>query len=145
MGIEFIVSACLAGLNCRHDGANCELSDIKTLVSEGRALPICPEQLGGLPTPRSICEIVGGDGRDVLEGIAKVFSQDGMDMTELFIKGAQQTLYLAQLIGARGALLKQKSPSCGCGQIFRRKLLVAGYGVTAALLKKNGIQVEPMG
>ena len=144
MAIRYIVSACLAGLNCRSDGGNSRSEEVVEWVRQGIALPICPEQLGGLSTPRPCSEIVGGDGQDVLAGRARVrYCETGEDVTAEFIRGAQESLRLAQLVGAAEAVLKQKSPSCGCGQIYCQGRLSEGDGVAAALLKKNGILVRP--
>ena len=106
-------------------------------------LPICPEQLGGLSTPREQSRIVGGDGSDVLDRRAKVVMESGRDVTENFIKGAEESLKLARLFKAREAVLKTGSPSCGSGKIHGNfsERLKKGDGVTAALLKRSGIRV----
>lgn len=85
---------------------------------KGVALPVCAEELGGLPTPRKPCEIIGGDGSDVLDGKAYVQTEDGADKTAEFIAGANAVLALAKECGAKSAILKAKSPSCGCGRIY---------------------------
>ena len=113
------------------------------LAKKERLVPICPEQLGGLPTPREPAWIVGDGGSDVLKGVAKVISRSRGDVTENFCKGAEEALRVAKLFGAREAILKARSPSCGCGKIrepFSFDKLKDGDGVTAALLKKNGIR-----
>jgi len=112
------------------------------LMAEGKAIPLCPEQLGGLPTPRPPAQIVGGDGCDVLAGRAWVRTGDGQDVTNAFIKGAREVLKVALLVRAERAILKDKSPSCGPERIYQRDGLVPGMGVTAALLAQNGIPVE---
>ena len=107
-------------------------------------VPVCPEQLGGLPTPRPPAEIVGGDGADVLDGAASVITVDGEDKTSEFLDGAHQTLEIATSQNATHAVLKSRSPSCGCGQIYDGTFtgkLSDGDGVTAALLRRHGIQV----
>lgn len=132
---KIIVSACLAGLNCRYDGAAKLCEKVMALVAEGRAVPVCPEQLGGLPTPRLPAERVG----------KQVVRSDGVDVTAGFIRGAEEALNLAKLIGARMAILKAKSPSCGSGHIYDgsfTKTLVPGDGVFAALCRQNGIKVK---
>lgn len=114
------------------------------LVKKGLAVPFCPEQLGGLPTPRYASEIQQGSGEDVLEGRARVINQTGRDVTENFIRGAEESLKLARILGTKFAILKSKSPSCGYGEIYDgsfRGVLVKGNGVTAALFMKNGIKV----
>ena len=138
----YLVSACLAGVSCRFDGSSCARKEIRQWVAAGKALPVCPEQLGGLPTPRPPAEIVQGDGEDVLLGDAKVINDLGADVTPAFLRGAQETLKLAQLIGAQEALLKERSPSCGCTQIYRDSVLTSGEGVTAALLRQHGIHIR---
>ncbi len=140
-----IVSACLAGVNCRYDGGSSALPRIREMVGEGGALPLCPEQLGGLPTPRAPSEISGGDGRDVLAGKARVLSSAGGDVTSCYLKGAGEVLKIAGLVSAREAVLKDKSPSCGCRLICRGGRQVAGVGVCAAMLIKSGIRVASSG
>ncbi len=137
-----IVSACLAGVSCRYDGASCPDEEILSLLEANEVLPVCPEQLGGLSTPREPAEIQGGDGADVLRGQAKVLDIRGRDVTSSFVKGASETLHIAQAARVSEAILKAESPSCGCGRIILRGRLVAGDGVTAALLKANGIRVR---
>ncbi|MBI5167242.1 MAG: DUF523 domain-containing protein [candidate division NC10 bacterium] len=137
-----IISACLAGLGCRHDGGSELQEPLAVLMAEGKAIPLCPEQLGGLPTPRPPAQIVGGDGCDVLAGRAWVRTGDGQDVTGAFIKGAREVLKVALLVRAERAILKDKSPSCGLHWIHQGEGLVLGMGVTAALLAQNGIPVE---
>jgi len=135
-----IVSACLAGINCRYDGKNKLNRKVQALVKKGEAIVICPEQLGGLSTPREPASLTG-DGYDVLKGRAKVLTKSGKDVTKNFIKGTKEVLRLAKLLKVKEAILKSKSPSCGSGRILVSDRLVKGDGVTAALLKKNGIKV----
>lgn len=107
-------------------------------------MPFCPEQLGGLPTPRPPAEIRGGDGGDVLDGRARVLNRDGADVTEQFIRGAQLTLQLAQAVRAEMVILKERSPSCGVDWIYDGTFtgtVVRGCGVTTALLRRNGLRV----
>jgi len=139
-----IVSACLLGINCKYDGRNNYNKDVIDKVSEQGAIPVCPEQLGGCPTPRIPCEIVGGTGKDVLDGKAKVITADGRDVTDNLIKGANEVLRIAKMAGVSKAILKSKSPSCGCNKIYDGSFsgkLIDGRGVTAELLKRNGIEV----
>jgi len=136
-----IVSACLLGVECRYDGRSKPNSDlIARLAGEG-IVPVCPEQWGGLPTPRSPAQIVGGSGEDVLDGKAKVINRDGVDVTANYVRGAEQVLKLAQKLGITEAYLKSKSPACGFGHIRKGEELVEGNGVCAALLARNGIAV----
>lgn len=136
-----IVSACLAGIRCRHDGGDAGLKGVMSLVGEGKALPVCPEQLGGLPTPRSPAGIINGGGEDVLDGKAEVVNEEGRNVTPEFVGGAQAVTDLAKLVGAGQAILKSGSPSCGCGRIKRKGHLVKGNGVTSALLLRAGVEV----
>lgn len=139
-----IVSKCLAGGRCRYDGESRPDPEIAALVNEGRAIAVCPEQLGGLPTPRTAAELTGS-GEEVLSGAARAVTKDGRDVTREFVSGAEKTLRICRLCGADRAVLKAKSPSCGCGLIYDGSFtgkLVPGTGVAAALLIENGIAVE---
>lgn len=100
--------------------------------------------MGGLPTPRVPSQIVGGDGFDVLRGKAKVISEHGSDVTEHFLRGAEETLRLAQLVGVSKVIFKERSPSCGVKKIYREDQLINGCGVTTALLLREGIEVVPV-
>ena len=140
-GKVILVSACVAGANCRYDGKNKAHKTVVDLLSEGELLIVCPEVLAGLSTPRTPCQIVGGDGHDVLEGKAKVMGEDGKDYTKAFIKGARRACKIALEKGVTHAYLREKSPSCGYGIIYSDTDLIKGDGVFAALLKKNGIKV----
>lgn len=114
------------------------------MVDEGRAIPVCPEVLGGLPVPRSRYEIRDGIGEDVLSGSARVVASDGKDVTVAFIAGATRVLELAKKHGIKRAIMKSKSPSCGFGKIYDGTfagILKRGNGVAAAMLIKNGISV----
>lgn len=145
---KLMVSACLLGERCRYDGGSKPNKEVILLSKKEELIPICPERLGGLDTPRAPSEITGGDGNDVLEGRAKVMSKDGRDVSGNFVRGARAVLEVARTEGITEAHLKSKSPSCGCGRIhdgtFSGKLK-SGDGVTAALLKKNGIRVVSYG
>ena len=114
------------------------------LIKRGKAIPVCPEQLGGLPTPRSGSRIVSGSGEDVIDGKTKVITDDGNDVTENYLKGAELTLQLCRQFNITTVILKQGSPSCGKGKTQggeKVRELVNGNGVTVALLKRNGIKV----
>ena len=139
--MSILVSACLLGVNCRYDGGNCLAAEAVKLIGAEEIVPICPEQLGGLPTPRPPAEFTAGDGVDVLAGKCKVIAGGNLDLTRQFIKGAQEVAQMARLFGAHRALLKQRSPSCGCGQICRNGQVVDGDGVATALLKREGIEI----
>lgn len=130
-----IVSACLVSLHCRYDGAEKPCAEVIRLVAEGKAIPVCPEQLGGLPTPRLPSEINGD----------RVVRKDGVDVTAEFQQGAREALNLAQLVGAKTAILKAKSPSCGSGKIYDGSfsgVLIDGDGILAQTCKDNGIEVK---
>ena len=129
-----LVSACLAGFPCRYDGAAKPCEQVVELVRAGKAIPVCPEQLGGLGTPRPPCEILHG----------RVIDQSGGDWTDNYRRGAEAVLALAKTYGAKQALLQNRSPSCGSGWIYDgtfSKKLIQGDGITARLLSENGIQV----
>ncbi|MFZ5798207.1 MAG: 2-thiouracil desulfurase family protein [Desulfobulbaceae bacterium] len=127
-----LVSACLAGLCTRYDGRLRPSPDCMAALTGTHWLPVCPEQLGGLPTPRPAADLIGGDGNAVLAGRARVLTREGRDVTSHFCHGARQCLALALAQNIRRAYLKSGSPSCG---------LSPRPGVTAALLLQNGIEV----
>jgi uncharacterized protein YbbK (DUF523 family) len=142
--LPVLVSACLAGCECRFDGSSNLVGTVADLAEEGGAVLVCPEEDGGLPTPRPPAEIVGGDGHDVLAGRAKVVTRAGVDVTDRYVAGARAALRWAQETGARKAILKSRSPSCGAGALYDgtfTRTLRTGDGVTAALLRENGIEV----
>lgn len=132
--MNLLVSACLLGVNCRYGGNHCRSDDVVRLSETNYLIPVCPEQLGGLPTPREPSEIAG----------AEVLSRLGKNVTEQFQKGAAESLKLAELNKCSYAILKSKSPSCGCGMVYDGTFsgrLVPGDGVTTQLLKDHGIKV----
>ena len=137
-----IISACLAGVRCRYDGLSKGRGAFERLVAEGKAIPVCPEQLGGLSTPRVPMEIHGGDGGDVLRGKARVVDEEGVDRTAEMVRGAEEALRIARLAGADEAILKERSPSCGVRAIVRNGETVAGAGVAAAIFARAGIPVR---
>jgi uncharacterized protein YbbK (DUF523 family) len=124
----YLVSACLMGLKTRYDGQVFTSKPCKIVIDDGIWLPVCPEQLGGLSTPRTAADLVGGDGHDVLAGRARVVNKDGDDVTENFILGARQVLEIALRQKISGIFLKSGSPSCG---------LTPRLGVTTALLSQQ--------
>lgn len=187
---KYIVSACLAGFKTRYDGTDALCERVRELVENGKAVPFCPEQAGGLPTPRTPAEITGGDGYAVVSDQANrcsratddrtnlsgenehsfadsdysqinqtcyvdkadhghmitghAITKDGVDVTANYLQGAKEMLKLARLVGATKAVLKAKSPSCGCGSIYDGTFsgnITRGDGVAAALLKLSGIEV----
>lgn len=135
----YLVSSCLAGVNCRYDGKNSENKVILKLVKEGKAIAVCPEQLAGLTTPRVPCEIIIDK-----TGNKKIVNRDGKDLTKEFMEGAKKTLAIGKAIGVKKAILKSKSPSCGCGFVYDGTFsgkLIKGNGLTTEMLIKNGIEV----
>ena len=129
-----LISACLMGLACRYDGGGQALPGLDELMARYQLIPVCPEQLGGLPTPRTPSERRGG----------RVVSKDGVDVTEAFRLGAAQACRIARLYGAKLALLKARSPSCGYGEIYDGTFTgrrIPGSGVTAEALAAMGITV----
>jgi uncharacterized protein YbbK (DUF523 family) len=114
------------------------------LVDEGRAVLVCPEEEGGLPTPRPASEIDGGDGDNVLDGHARVLTDDGRDVTDQYLYGASVALERATDIGCRAAILKARSPACGCGAVYDgtfSRTLSDSDGVAAAALRRAGVEL----
>ena len=132
--MKLLISACLLGIPCRYDGASKPQSWAEKLAERHELVPVCPEQLGGLPTPRHPSERQG----------ERVVMDTGADVTEPYSRGAEAALALCVQNGCKAAVLKEKSPSCGCGLIYDgtfSRRLVSGDGVTAELLKAHGIRV----
>ncbi len=132
--MKILVSACLLGLSCRYDGASRPCEAVLALGEKHTLIPFCPECYGGLATPRVPAEIAGN----------RVINKEGLDVTAQYEKGAAEALLLYRQMGCSCALLKEKSPSCGCGQVYDgtfRGTLTKGNGITAALLLRHGIPV----
>ena len=132
--MKILISACLLGIPCRYDGKAKPQPWAEALAGRHDLVPVCPEQLGGLPTPRAPSERRGD----------RVVMNTGADVTEQYRRGAEAALRLCRLTGCEAAILKERSPSCGCGEIYDGSFsgtLTAGDGVTAELLRKNGIPV----
>ena len=142
-----ICSACLLGLECRYDGKSNLKKASEKLLQEfrnGDIIPVCPEQLGGLPTPRVAQEIQGMSGEYVLDDKCKVINRNGEDVTQQFVRGAYEVLKIAQALGIKEFVGVQRSPSCGSGIIYDGSFsgkTIKGDGITTALLKRNGIKV----
>ena len=142
-----LVSACLLGIRCAWSGDDkykneraIELSKVETLI------PVCPEQLGGLSTPRAPQEIQGGVGDDVLDNKCGVVNNDGEDVTKEFIKATEETLKIAWQLNIKEFIAKSGSPSCGCSHIYDGSFsgrLVDGDGITTALLRRSGVKIIP--
>ncbi|MFC1667289.1 DUF523 domain-containing protein [Candidatus Omnitrophota bacterium] len=140
-----LVSACLAGVDCAWDGKNRLDPEIKDLADKELAIAVCPEVLGGRAVPRTKTELKDGNGEDVLDGRAKVFDENGEDVTSQFLKGAYAALDVVKKYNIKRAVLKSKSPSCGVKSIYDgtfRGNLIDGRGVTAALLKREGVSCQ---
>lgn len=132
--MRLLVSACLLGLKTRYDGQDKAHQGVLQLLKTHQLIPVCPEQLGGLPTPRPPCEMLGN----------QVLQQDGLDQTAAFEAGAEQTLRIIQLMQCDAAILKQNSPSCGSLWVYNGQFLgkrVKGQGVCARLLLAHGVRV----
>ena len=133
-----LISACLIGMNCKYDGGNNYREIALNLVKRGVAIPICPEQLGGLTTPRNPSEIKNIDGKKY------VFNNKNEDVTEQFVKGAMEVLKLAKELNVKKVILQSRSPSCGVGKIYSGNFdgkLIDGNGILAQLLIDNNIEV----
>jgi uncharacterized protein YbbK (DUF523 family) len=131
-----LCSACLLGVKCRYDGKSKPNEKVLTLSKKEVLIPICPEQFGGLPTPREPSEQRGKE----------VVTKNGKSVTDNFQNGAEEVLKLAKLFNIKEVILKQRSPSCGSGQIYDGTFsgtIIKGDGVTTSLLKSNGIKVIP--
>ena len=132
--MRLLISACLLGCRCRYDGAARPLEGLGELLERHTLVPVCPEQLGGLATPRPPAERRGD----------RVLTREGADVTAQYHRGAEEALRLCRLFGCQAALLKERSPSCGSGQVYDGTFtgaLTAGDGVAAELLKARGIPV----
>lgn len=143
-GKRYIISSCLIGRSCFYDGSSRIEPRIKELLDAGEAVALCPEELGGLRTPRPPAEIFAGSGEDVLKGKAYVFNKDGKDITINIVKGSKEFLNIAKECKVKRAILKARSPCCGKGRIYDGTFssrLRSGNGVTAELLLNNGIEV----
>lgn len=132
--MTILVSACLLGTACRYDGRSKADAAVTALLARHALIPVCGEIFGGLPTPRTPAERRG----------ARVMTKDGRDVTDAYRRGAEEVVRLARLYGARAAILKERSPSCGSGQVYDGTFsgtLTAGWGTAAALLRDSGVRV----
>ena len=143
-----IISACLMGINCRYDG-KCDPLNFSNIIKTDDFIPVCAEQLGGLSTPREGSGILNGTGKEVIEGKCRVLNMKNDDVTENFIRGAEEVLKIANMYKCEEAILRNGSPSCGVKKSFQTRVENGkiinekkdGEGVLTALLKKNGIKV----
>lgn len=139
---RIIISACLLGEKCRHDGQSKQDEDVISFSSGYDVIAVCPEVWGGLPTPRPPAEIEKGDGHDVLDGNARVLRyQTGEDVTADFLDGCRKVLDTVRAAGVKLAILKERSPSCGVKKIYRNREPVTGKGVAAAALSREGLSL----
>lgn len=142
---KILVSSCLLGLKTNYKGEGKEIKQLVSLWRKGKLVFMCPEQTGGLSTPREPAEIENGkSARDVLKGNGKVLTKTGKDVTKQFVKGAKQTLKVCKDLNIKTAILKARSPSCGSGTTYDGTFSdnkIPGNGLTAELLKQNGISV----
>lgn len=132
--MRILVSACLLGVACRYDGGSKPRPEILSLAQKHELIPVCPEQLGGLPTPRTPSERRGD----------RVVMADGADVTVQYRRGAAEALRLYRALGCEAAILKERSPSCGSGRIYGGSFtgaLTDGWGVAAELLRRSGVPV----
>ena len=133
--MNILISACLLGVNCKYNGSNNNVPGIIDQMKNVTLIPVCPEQLGGLTTPRPPAE---------LDGEGRIINNEGIDVTKQFEFGAEETLKIAKMYNCKYAILKERSPSCGSNQIYDGSFqgkVKQGEGLTASLLKQNGIKV----
>ena len=140
----YLISACLCGVNCKYNGKNNLKEEFLNLLKTGEAILVCPEQLGGLTTPRCPAEIVGSTEEIINLEKGKVLTKEGKDITQEFLRGAKETLKIAKKAGIKKSILKEGSPSCGCNFIYDGSFSgnkIRGEGITAKMLKDAGIDV----
>jgi uncharacterized protein YbbK (DUF523 family) len=144
-GVKILVSTCLVGINSQWNEGSARVDEVVALVKSGKAVFLCPEQLGGLSTPRDPAEIEAGKtARDVLEGHARVITRAGADVTQQFVRGAQRLLAFCREMGIETAILKAGSPSCGSRETYDGTFsgtMRPGKGIAAELLDQNGVTV----
>jgi len=138
-----LVSSCLLGLATRYDGTDNYCQAIIDYLKSNNliAIPVCPEQLAGLPTPRKKCWFTAGDGDAVLNGNGKICDEAGQEVTETFYRAATETYKIATISNCKLAILKQRSPSCGSRQVHQNRQLIKWMGVAAAKLKAAGLTI----
>jgi len=132
--MNVLISACLIGVNCRYSGDSTSIKEAEELKNRYNLIPVCPEILGGMTTPREPAEKKDG----------KVITRTGEDVTKYYERGAKEVLHLAKFFDCKYAILKERSPSCGFGEVYDgtfSKVIIKGNGILAELLEKNGIVV----
>ena len=140
----YLISACLCGVNCKYNGLNNYNEICDKLFTSGKAILVCPEQLGGLPTPRIPSEIIGESSNILNNNNGSVIDKNGNDVTLQFVKGAKETLQIAKKLNIKKAILKDGSPSCGVNYIYNGNFngsKIKGMGLTAQLLKESSIDI----
>lgn len=140
----YLISACLCGVNCKYNGLNNYNEICDKLLASGKAILVCPEQLGGLPTPRIPSEIIGESSNILNYNNGSVIDENGNDVTPQFVKGAKETLQIAKKLNIKKAILKDGSPSCGVNYIYDGNFngtKIKGMGLTAQLLKESSIDI----
>ena len=140
----YLISACLCGVNCKYNGLNNYNEICDKLLASGEAILVCPEQLGGLPTPRIPTEIIGESSNILNYNNGSVIDKNGNDVTPQFVKGAKETLQIAKKLNIKKAILKDGSPSCGVNYIYDGNFngtKIKGMGLTAQLLKESSIDI----
>lgn len=140
-----LVSACLMGVACRYDGRSKLVEGLAADAAGATLVPVCPEELGQLATPRAKAELRGGDGHAVLDGRARVVDERGCDVTDAFLAGAARTASIARAVGATAAWLTERSPSCGVTATHADGRVIGGPGATAAALLRLGLEVTGIG
>jgi len=138
-----LVSSCLLGLKTRYDGSDNYSEAVSAYIRNNNLIPIpiCPEQLAGLATPRPKCWFTKGDGKAVIEGVGSICDEVGINVTNNFLHGARETLKIAKITQCKQAILQQRSPSCGSQKIYLHEELIDGIGVTTALLSQHGVKI----
>jgi len=140
-----LVSACLCGVCCRFDGKDDLSDELMDRLADCLVVPVCPEQLGGLATPRVPADFRDGSGPEALDGQARLVRRDGVGVTDAFVRGAREALKIAARVGARRAFFHERSPSCGVESVYVEGSLVPGCGVATALFRRSGIEVTAVG
>lgn len=139
----YLISACLCGINCKYNGLNNYNEICERLLKENKVIPICPEQLGGLSTPRMPCELQG-TANEIIQGKNKVINKDGIDVTEMFLKGANEVLKISKMLNVNKVIFKEGSPSCGVNFVYDGTFSgkkISGMGITSQLLNNAEIEI----
>lgn len=139
----YLISACLCGINCKYNGLNNYNEICERLLKENKVIPICPEQLGGLSTPRIPCELQG-TANEIIQGKNKIINKDGIDVTEMFLKGANEVLKISKMLNVNKVIFKEGSPSCGVNFVYDGTFSgkkISGMGITSQLLNNAEIVI----